>query len=143
MRGRRRQQKASQFTYPGVCTQENELLNAHVAYSDYELPTFGVEDLEVVDGHLQYFGLLQFGRALLLEGGGHEPAQLCQRVVDAVTSLLLDDAAPPLTVRAELARLLTAQRGTGGDGVSGEYKRRDNCKLSITKQRTQNNYLKN
>lgn len=54
--------------------------------------TFGVDHLQVVDGHLQDLRFLQLGGALLLEGTGHEPLELGERGVDAISALLLDDA---------------------------------------------------
>ena len=55
-----------------------------------------VQCAQEVDGHLENLGLLQLGRALLLEGGRHEPPQLTQGVVDLIAAPLLDHAAPLL-----------------------------------------------
>jgi hypothetical protein len=56
------------------------------------VPTFGVQHLEVVHGHLQDLCLLELGRALLLEGCGHQASQFCETRVDAIPTSFLNDA---------------------------------------------------
>lgn len=62
--------------------------------------------LQMVDRQLEYLCLLQLGAALLLAGGRHQPLEFCQRGVDAVAPLLLDDPSAPLA-RHELAGIAT------------------------------------
>ena len=62
----------------------------------------------MVDRHLEYLGLLELRRTLLLERRRDQSAQFGQRVVDAIATSLLDDAASLLSVRT--ARHVTLRR---------------------------------
>ena len=52
----------------------------------------------MVDGHLEDFGLFEFGASLLLEGRWNESSEFEKRRVDAISTSLLDDAATLLPV---------------------------------------------
>lgn len=66
----------------------------------------------MLDGQLQDLGLLQLGGSLLLVCGRHQTFQFGEGGVDAIASLLLDDAASLLA-----AHQLTAARAAGRDSV--------------------------
>lgn len=74
--------------------------------------TFGVQALEVVDRELQDLRLLQLGRALLLEGRGHETPQLAQGRVDPVPTPLLDDASAFLAAQQLAAVGVSGRRAS-------------------------------
>ena len=70
----------------------------------------GVQQLQMVDSHLQDLGLLQLGRARFLESLRNEPLELVERAVDPVSAALLDDPASAFPVRAPV-RLAPAGHG--------------------------------
>ena len=70
----------------------------------------GVEQLQMVDRHLQDLGLLQLGRARFLESLRNEPLELVERAVDPVSAALLDGPASAFPVRAPV-RLAPAGHG--------------------------------
>jgi len=59
-----------------------------------------VEQLQMVDCHLQDLGLLELGRPRLFQGLRDEPLQLVQGAVDPIPAALLDGPASPFPVRA-------------------------------------------
>jgi hypothetical protein len=80
-----------------------------------------VKMTQMVDGHLEDFGLLQLSRALLLESSGNKPSQLHQTGVDPVTSPLLNDPAtllPGHDVSGVWARTLVVIVAHVGFGVT-------------------------
>lgn len=63
----------------------------------------------MLDGQLQDLSLLQLGGSLLLVSGRHQTFQFGEGGVDAITSLLLDDAASLLAAH-QLAAACLARR---------------------------------
>lgn len=53
--------------------------------------TRGMEHLQVIHGHLQDLGFLQFGGALLLKRSGHQASQFRKAAVDTVPAPFLYD----------------------------------------------------
>lgn len=73
----------------------------------------------MVYGELKDFGLFQFGGSLLLVSTGHQPLQLAQRQIDAISALLLDDTAPLLAAH-HVATVRLAGASSRGRNRKGE-----------------------
>lgn len=69
-----------------------------------------MKHLEVVHGQLQDLSLLQLSAALFLAGCWDQPLEFREGGVDAISTLLLDDAAAPLPSH-ELARVSAGRPG--------------------------------
>jgi hypothetical protein len=77
----------------------------------------GVQDLEVVDGHLQNFGFLQLGGPGLLEGLRHQTFELVERTVDPIPATFFDDAASTFARRTSV-NLRAGSHGTVAAALS-------------------------